>query len=423
MKFILIVYFFKISVKGVKPLRLSEVEDILICYNKDNKLSKFGFFPAIAWFNDRVLNLEKRFEELTVKSKRNHADPVKRRTKTFTEAKMCIGIITLVLLQVERFSNIHDKFSDETELAEMIGLKRFFSDQTAYNFINNFSKWHTDQLKKINKQLLIDFGQSTKQEMPIIDIDMTTFSLESKKREGAIPGYNKIKRGKPCYQWSAAFCDGEVIAHVLDEGNTVSRTNFDQVLEESLDCLGKDIALIRLDSGYISAEVLNYMTGKNLFTLCGCPYKWVMGQIENKGIVVEWDEYNDNTWLFDLGITSVVKNAKDKYRVILVKKEQEEINIKASEKYLFYAIVTNFFLTQSKEIIYREYHGRQTIENFFKEVKNPFKSTKIPSGRMRGNHAYLWLVSISYNCYMIFKKTVCRMTGKSIHLKQFAINS
>jgi len=147
-----------------------------------------------------------------------------------------------------------------------------------------------------------------------------------------------------------------------------------------------------------------------------------MTQPENKSVEVVWCEHDENTWLFDLGVTKVVDKAKKQFRVILVKKKQEKIKIKKAREYVFYAIVTNFYIQQTPETVYREYHRRQTIENFFKEVKNPFHSTKMPSALFRGNEAYLCLLIIAYNCWVVFKKTIYQLHGKDIHIKQLQID-
>jgi len=67
------------------------------------------------------------------------------------------------------------------------------------------------------------------------------------------------------------------------------------------------------------------------------------------------------------------------------------------------------------------YHQRQTIENFFKESKNPFHSGKMPSQRFRSNEAYLYFVSLAYNIFSIFKKTICQRYGKDALLRLLAI--
>jgi len=396
----------------------TDIKDIHVQYNLDNDFSRFGLLPLLIWYLKETLELESRFGILTVKSKRNHDKPVKYREKPYTESKMSLTFIVLILLQIERFSKIKDCLSDEEGIAKLIGLKKFFSDQTAYNFINAFSKWHIDQLNKVNTEILNDFGQSFNQVFPVVDMDMTTFSLESRLREGACPGYNKKNRGKPCYQWTAAFCAGEIVANKLAEGNTVSLTTFSTMLEGLEAMFHSKLFMLRLDSGYLSAETLNYATDKNFFILCSCPYSYIMAQEENKNRKIAWKEHDNTTWFCDMGVTTVVDKAKAQFRVILVKKKQEEIKIKKKRKFLYYGIVTNFYMQQNPETIYTEYHKRQTIENFFKEVKNPFKSTKLPSQAFRGNEAFLYYEVIAYNCWQIFKKTIYQHHGKSIRINQ-----
>jgi hypothetical protein len=400
---------------------LGNIENIVIDYNEENDYSRFGLLPLLIWYFRNVLDLETRFKFLTVKSKRNHGKPVKYRKKPYTEEKISLAFVVLILLQIERFSRIKDTLSDEIGIAKLIGLDKFFSDQTAYNFINAFQKWHIDQLDRINARLLTDFGLSLRQDFPVIDVDMTTFSLESKLRQGAVPGYNKIKRGKPCYQWSVAFCADEVIVNKLAKGNTVSLSAFTEILGRIERIFPSKLFMLRLDSGYLSAEVLNYVSDMNLFILCGCAYNYVMAQPANKSVQIQWQEHNENTWLYDLGVTKVVSEAKKDYRVVLVKKRQEKIKTKTAKEYVFYAIVTNFYIQQTPDTIYTEYHKRQTIENFFKEVKNPFHSTKMPSSLFRGNEAYLHFGVIAYNCWVIFKKIIYQLHGKNILIKQLQI--
>lgn len=346
---------------------LKGIESISVIERKDNSLSRLGAFPVFAWYILNVLELDKRFEIISVKSKRNNNKHINYRSKPYTESKMSVAIVSLILLQVDRFSKIKDKFCDEVEVAKLIGLEKFFSDQTAYNFINAFQKWHIDQLERVNTSLLRDFGNCCK----------------------------------------------------LAEGNTSSLSYFSEVLDKALSVVESKSILLRVDSGYLSADVLNYACEHNIFILCGCPYNYVMSQESNKNKKIEWKQHNSNTWFFDLGLTDIVKKSKYQFRAVLVKKEQELIKIKKAEKFIYYCIVSNLYLTQLPETIYTEYHKRQTIENFFKEVKNPFNSTKMPSQLFHGNEAFLWFECIAYNCFQIFKKTVYQSTGKNIHIKHF----
>ncbi|MBC8234761.1 transposase [bacterium] len=62
--------------------------------------------------------------------------------------------------------------------------------------------------------------------------------------------------------------------------------------------------------------------------------------------------------------------------------------------------------------LHQFYHGRQTIENFFKESTGPFNAGKLPSQKLRGNEAYLHLVAIAENCCVLFNDKVFMLCAR-----------
>jgi len=101
--------------------------------------------------------------------------------------------------------------------------------------------------------ILKDFGEATLQDFPILDIDKSTHSLESKKREKATPGFNKKNRGKPCYQWSCGFVREEVVTHKLHSGKTKVDCfkYFEEIVLDAQGKLGVDNFVVRSDGGYL----------------------------------------------------------------------------------------------------------------------------------------------------------------------------
>jgi len=192
-----------------RRITIMQIKDIEIEFEGDT-LTKYGLFALLAWFLIDIIELSQRFKIVTVKKRRNRNNPIKRRKKPFPDYKMCLGIVVIILLGIS-FEKIPRLLHTETKLAELIGLEKFFRVATARNFINEFTLWHLRQLDKINMSILKNFGEATLQDFPILDIDKSTHSLESKKREKAVPGFNKKNRGKPCYQWSCGFIREEVV--------------------------------------------------------------------------------------------------------------------------------------------------------------------------------------------------------------------
>ena len=200
------------------------------------------------------------FKDLTAKKKRNRKSPIKRRRSKFDVSQMCMGIITAILLGVERFRRINDVLSTETKIAELVGLPEFFDQSTVHRFLNEFNKWHVKQLENVNDKLIYAFGESPRQDVLVLDIDSTTHSLESRKREKAVVGPNKKNRGKPCYQWSVGFARGEVVSQKLNEGNSHCISCFKELVESVAAKLEQPISIIRVDGG--NGKLNSYGSGK-----------------------------------------------------------------------------------------------------------------------------------------------------------------
>lgn len=390
------------------------IKDILIEF-KGDELTKYGLFPLVAWYLIDVIKLPEYFKSLTVKSKRNTSkDKISAHRKPkFNGIHMSMGLITTILLGIERLRKINDVLSTETKLAELIGLPKFFDQSTAHIFLRDFGKWHVDQLVKINDRLVKDFGFSPNQDILILDLDSQTISLESRKRERAIRGYNKKKKGKLCYQWNVAFIKGEVTSQLLRAGNTHGITCFKDLVTDIKEKLNKPIFIIRVDGVYLSGDIIDFIFSEGLQIVTTEKYNWIISQ---DGIKVDpslWEDYDEDTRLYDLGYGRVLSTTNKKLRAILVEKKQHPFPGKRKKiKILRYGIVENLSIGLSPSALYEFYHQRQTIENFFKESNGSFNSGKMPSQKFRANEAYLVYMVIAYNCFQWFRKIFFHQNGR-----------
>ena len=106
------------------------INDIQISY-AGYDLSQFGLFPLVAWYFLDVLKLRELFEKtVTVNKKRHHNRQRKPKQREFSDADMCLGLMILPILGIERIAQITERLSTETELANLLGLGRFFDQST-----------------------------------------------------------------------------------------------------------------------------------------------------------------------------------------------------------------------------------------------------------------------------------------------------
>ena len=87
--------------------------------------------------------------------------------------------------------------------------------------------------------------------------------------EKAVVGYNKKNPGKPCYQWSVGFVRGEAVAHKLYEGNTTCEDHLKDTLDLVTKKISQPVSILCLDGGYLSTELLDYISKKNLSVVIG----------------------------------------------------------------------------------------------------------------------------------------------------------
>lgn len=191
--------YFSSTIRKEKEMSQLHIDDIRILYHGQD-LSQFGLFPLVAWYLIDVLKLREYFEQITVNKKRNHNRSRKPKKRGFSDADMCLGLLVLPILGISRIGQITERLSNETKIAKLLGLPRFFSQSTGHDYLNRFTKWHVKQLDSINHQLLLRHGYCSSQPIVVVDVDAQTHTLESRQREGANVGFNKKKRGKPCYQ-------------------------------------------------------------------------------------------------------------------------------------------------------------------------------------------------------------------------------
>ena len=252
------------------------IDDIKISYQGCD-LSQFGLCPLVAWYLLDVLKLRDYFQQVTVNKKRHHHQKRKPKKRDFTDEDRCIGLLALSILGISRISQITERLSNETQLAKLLSLPRFFSQATAHQYLNRCSQWHVSQLDSSKLQLLMRHGNCTSQPIVVVDVDSQTHTLESRKREGAVAGYNRKKRGKPCYQWNVALVCSEAVAQRLCAGNTHCRSTLLELLEESDQKLHHPFWIARLYGGYLSGEILNTLVDLELQCM-SCRYDWVLSQ-------------------------------------------------------------------------------------------------------------------------------------------------
>ncbi len=364
--------------------------------------SAYTLAPTIAKFMEDILCIEPLF-------KANIS--IKKRFSQFSNGKLAFLGIFLILLGIERFSYLDDKWARERGLAKINCINKLPGKNTFFRFLSSFSGYHTTQLSRVHRILVRenrDLWLPKRGPYPI-DIDLNTKSVEGKSIEKAVRGYNKKRPGRMCLQWSRGLFCGIPFWSKLHSGNT----NSIQSLQEELCWMQIELQsyvphmlsniILRLDGGYWSPDLLREID-----------YPWMIrspmlkcfnAQKHIKDTATKWEKYSTTTSFIDLGRMNLGKNLEG--RVILVKQLERPMKNRhgnTKPKYIYYPLVTTLSHWSAHSII-RTYRGRQVIENHFRETNQAFFSNKLPCGKLRGNEAFLWFVTFAYTISAFFKRS------------------
>ncbi|MFW6108556.1 MAG: hypothetical protein ACOC8D_01955, partial [bacterium] len=200
---------------------------------------------ALAWYGREVLGLERLFNRVTVKRRRNPASPVRRRKSAFRDPKMCVDFLAMAWLGVRRLSQIAERLKPRPDLARAFGLRRFADHTTAHNFLNAFHVTHLRQLDAVNARLLAEHGVAATCRAPILDVDVARRTV---RRSG--------RRHDWVYRWAVAFCAGEAVAQGLSHRAEAWRPVVRDTIDAAREWLDGKPSLVRLAGRCTSLDLL-----------------------------------------------------------------------------------------------------------------------------------------------------------------------
>ena len=303
----------------------------------------------------------------------------------------------------------HDKV-----IQDIFGWKRMPGHKA---FQRYFSKFSQSINQEVFQQLYQWFFSNVKFDNYTLDIDSTIMTRYG-EQEGGKRGYNPKKRGRKSHHPLIAFvAESKMVANFwLRPGNSYTTNNFVGFLEDTLEKLkGKRIGLIRLDSGFYSKKVFEYLENKRPEAINYIVAARMYSAIKRKLAY-------QNTWLkLDEGIEIAdtqyrAANWEKPRRMIMIR---QEINLrpKAAGKqlrlfedeelyknYRFSILVTNLKLPA--KVVYDIYRDRADSENRIKELKYDFGAESFNVKNFWATEATLNFVMFAYNLMSLFRQSV-----------------
>jgi hypothetical protein len=301
--------------------------------------------------------------------------------------------------------------------------KRFFGKFTQTDNLrvaDYFFRWLMDSYRYDN--FTLDFDSSV----------LTRYG----EQEGARRGYNSHKKGRASHHPLIAFVnDLRLVANFwLRSGDTASGSNFLAFLENTLEKLGgKNVSLVRLDSGFCSGEIMSHLEARRLDYIIAArfyhPIQRLIAGSESwlplgDGIEICEKQFRAADW--------------DKPRRIVIVRQRMAARPQAPGKtlslfpeeeeyrnYRYSAYFTSLGLAPAE--VWRMYRGRGDAENRIKEIKYDFGFGCFSLSRFYATEAALIFVMVAYNLMSIFRMFVLQESTQkrlsTLRWRTFAIGA
>lgn len=317
-------------------------------------------------------------------------------------------------------------------LCKIFGWKRAPGHDTFKRF---FKKFDLETSSQLSDHLFGWVFDNVKFNNFTLDCDSSVLTRYG-DQQGAAKGYNPKKPGRNSYHPLMAFVnDLKLVANFwLRSGNTGAANNFKAFLEDTMRKLaGKAIGLIRLDSGFYSKEVIEYLEDIKLDYLIAVrfyiPIQKMISLQQNWLYLADGIEICDTTY-------QSPEWGRPRRMVVARQKVQERpkavgktLSIFEGTQYHYYyrytAYVTNLKLPATE--VWRLYRQRADSENRIKELKQDFGLESFALNEFYATEAALTVAMMAYNLMALFRlfilKSEVQHTLSTLRFKTFAIGA
>jgi len=343
--------------------------------------------------------------------------PEQKSNRGYSPEKIITSYIVGIWCGANRISDLEIIRGDRV-IKEILGYTKMCGQKTYSRY---FSKFNEAQNIEIFGMLYQWIVKNIKSENHTLDVDSTVISRYG-EQEGAKKGYNPSKRGRNSHHPLLAMLGEErkVVNFWLRSGDTYSSNNFINFLEQTLEIMkGKQVNLLRADSGFFSEAILNHIETKHPnmhYVISAKLYKTIKRIIISHSAFhkvaagIEIGEFNSNLINWQKGRRFIVIRQNVKIRPNATGKELSQKlfpEILQDEQYRYSVIVTNLDL--SPELVWKVYRDRANCENIIKELKTDFGLESFNMSSFPATEVALNFAMIAYNLMNLFKDYVLRL--------------
>jgi hypothetical protein len=357
--------------------------------------------------------------------------PASQSNNSYKKEVLLESFITSIWCGANRFLHTEITRSDRA-LGKIFDWKKA-PGQDAYK--RYFGKFTQSINQQVGHHFFSYFFQSLQLNYFTLDIDSSVITRYG-QQEGAKKGYNPKKKGRNSHHPIIAFVnDVKMVANFwLRSGNSSSANNFVGFLEDTLSVFGdKKVGLLRLDSGFFSKDIMDYLEQKQLKYIVAAKFTHPIQHLIDKqdfwiqvddGIEICDKQYQANSWQKTRRIVVVrqkISRRPEATGRTLSLFPDDEIH----RNYRYSAYITNNEYAATD--VWRNYRQRGDAENRIKELKADFGADSFNLKEFYPTEAALLFSMIAYNLMSIFRMFVLQektqKTLSTLRYRTFAIGA
>ena len=357
--------------------------------------------------------------------------PIFLSNNSYKKEVLLESFITSIWCGANRFLHTEITRSDKA-LASIFDWQKVPA-QDAYK--RYFGKFTQSINQQVGHHFFSWFFQNLQLNYFTLDIDSSVITRYG-QQEGAKKGYNPNKRGRNSHHPIIAFVnDVKMVANFwLRSGNSSSANNFVGFLEETLSVFGdKKVGLVRLDSGFFSKDIMDYLEYKQLKYIVAVKFTHPIQHLIDKqdfwlqvddGIEICDKQYQANSWQNPRRIVvvrqKISRRAEAPGRTLSLFPDGE-----IRRNYHYSAYITNNEYAATD--VWRNYRQRGDAENRIKELKADFGADSFNLKEFYPTEAALLFSMVAYNLMSIFRLFVLQektqKTLSTLRYRTFAIGA
>jgi NADH:ubiquinone oxidoreductase subunit len=338
--------------------------------------------------------------------------PEQGSNRGYSPVQLFIQFMSAVWCGAERYAHL-DITRLDCSLQRLYGWKKMPEHKA---FERYFRKFDIPICHAIFGSLYRWFFNNLKFDNFTLDIDSSVITRYG-DQEGSAKGYNRHKPGRKSQHPILAFvADIEMVANFwLRSGDAHTANNFKAFLEETLSFLqDKKIGLLRLDSGFYSKEIFDYLENRDtsIDYIVAVPiYVTVQRKIANlktwlkieNDIEISEFDYQAEDWQQPRRMITVRQKVATRPKATgkQLRLFEDDIEING---YRYSCYITSLKLSPAD--VWRLYRQRANCENRIKELKYDYGLDKMNQTSFDGTEASLMLMTIAYNFLSLFKQLI-----------------